>query len=62
MSLEPEQLGKVLGAVATPAPALTFETAADSHFDILFNDSAARAHRGKTATERAAIPSRLPRM
>ena len=54
MSLEPEQLGEVLSAVATPTAALAFEAAADAHFDVLFNDSAARAHRREMATEGAA--------
>jgi len=41
MSLEPEQLGQVLGAVASPAAALALEAAADVHFDVLFNDPTA---------------------
>ena len=41
MSLEPEQLGKALGTVASPTAALAFKAAANVHFDILFNDPAA---------------------
>jgi hypothetical protein len=41
MSLEPEQLGQVFSAVASPAAALAFKAAANVHFDILFNDPAA---------------------
>ena len=32
-------------AIATPAAPLAFEAAANAHFDILFNDSAARVWR-----------------
>jgi hypothetical protein len=51
MSLEPEQLGQVLGAVASPAAALALKAAADVHFDVLFDDSAAGAHRGEFASK-----------
>ena len=58
MGLEPEKLGQVFSAVAGPAAALAFEAPVDAHFDILFNCPAARAHRSKTATKRAAQPGR----
>ena len=58
MGLEPEQLGQVFSAVAGPAAALAFEAPVDTHFDVLFNCPAARAHRSKTATKPAAQPGR----
>lgn len=54
--LKPEQLGEMFGATPCPATALAFEAAVDTHFDVLFNRSAARAYRGQLATERAAQP------
>ena len=37
MSLQPEQLGQMFRAVASPAAALAFEAPVDAHFDVLFN-------------------------
>ena len=43
--LKPVQLGQVFGAAASPAAALALEAPSDEHFDVLFNYSAAAAHR-----------------
>jgi hypothetical protein len=53
MALEPEELSKVFGSIASPTAPLAFETPIDAHFDILFNRSSARADGSKTTTERA---------
>jgi len=47
VTLEPEQLSEMFGAVCNSSCALAFEAAANAHFDILFNDSAATSYRSE---------------
>ena len=53
MVLEPEQLGQVFGATASPVVALALEAPSDAHFHVLFNHSAAAAYRSESASDGA---------
>ena len=54
MTLKPEQLSEMFGATFGPTASLAFEAAIDTHFDILFNHSAAGTHGREFASNRSA--------
>jgi hypothetical protein len=62
MTLEPQKLSEIFGAMFGPTASLAFETPVDVYLDVLFDHTAAAAHRRELAPDRAAQPcwNRVP--